>query len=243
MDLSHIVRRLAEAIPAIDMGTTSVHGNSKTGEIYDPGVPSMPEECLRDEFIEWWLAAHGDDFSPPGACTDEQPYEGTSGRCDLILSSQGGTWPSSPEWAIELKRVQLVGNNGNNNDYGLAKVLSPYLKDRSMLHDAERLRGAWPGSRVAVVVYGFEYGRESLQEAARRHPDAHTQLKNLRKVCNRNDPVNLEYGIYPMVEVADAYFTSRRLVLDVTEARFTGAWRHPCGGNGRVVGWEISRPA
>lgn len=243
VELNQIVARLATAIPAIDARTARIESNSRTGAIYGRGVPTLSEPHLCEEFRQWWLASHPDDFSPAGACLDEQSYATIRGNCDLILSSSGLKWPRQPEWAIELKRIQLVGDNGKNNDYGLAKVLSPYLKDRSMLHDAERLSTSWLSSRVAIVAYGFEYDSTTLKAASGHHPTAQEQIENLSTVCRRNNPATLSYGVTPMLEIADAYFRHRDLVIDRAEAAFMDAWRHPCGGRGRVVAWEIRHPA
>lgn len=239
MELDQIVSRLAAAIPAIDASTQRVEMNAKTGVAYGLGVPTLTEPHLRDEFIQWWLQTYPADFSPVGACLDEQSYEAIRGTCDMILSSHGGRWPETPEWAIELKRIQLVGDNGKNNDYGLAKVLSPYLKDRSMLHDAERLSTSWMTSRVGILAYGFVYDNETILEAKKRHPGAAEQVRNLSEVCRKNDALSLAYGVGEMLEIADAYFRYRNLIVHRAVAQFADAWRHPCGGKGYVVGWEI----
>lgn len=243
MELAHIVERLAQALPDIDRSTvlvSYVKRGDRKGEPYAPGAPTLSEPQLRNEFIAWWLANFPGDFNPPGACLREQPY-GEGGSCDLIVSSIGGSWPGEPEWAIELKRVQFVGDNGKNNDYPMAKVLSPYPKDRSMLHDAERLKEDWLRSRVAVIVYAFEYSPVSLAEARRRHPHAAEVLQSLEEVCWSNDTRTGEIALAPMIAMVDMLFAQRGLATSREEATFSEAWRHPCGGQGRVVGWEITR--
>jgi hypothetical protein len=80
-----------------------------------------------------------------------------------------GVGLAEDEWGIEIKRLQFVGNNGKRNDFGIRKVLSPYLKDRSMLHDALRLREYGFTRRIAVVGYAFDYTKHNLEEAAKVH--------------------------------------------------------------------------
>ena len=69
------------------------------------------------------------------------------------------------EWAIEIKYLRLVGNNGNNNDYVLQKSISPFLKDRSLVHDIEKLKNANFSKREIVIFYGFDYNEKSVENA------------------------------------------------------------------------------
>ncbi|MDU7428270.1 MAG: hypothetical protein E7K79_05780 [Actinomyces urogenitalis] len=77
----------------------------------------------------------------PGECSYhhcEQPYPSLprSAKLDHVLSATGHDERGEPEWGIEIKRLQSLGDNGKVNDFLTAKVLSPYLRDRSLLHDA-----------------------------------------------------------------------------------------------------------
>jgi hypothetical protein len=42
-----------------------------------------------------------------------------------------------------------------------------------------------------------------------------------------------------MAEFADEIFNSKNLVKPLQLKEFKNAWRHPCGGNGQIFGWEI----
>ena len=203
--------------------------------------------CIRDrsepkfveEFLEWWLHAHGDDFNPVNSIMREVPYPNISrAKCDLTLSTNGlpiGT----PEWAIEVKHIALVGNNGKNNDYGVAKILSPYLKDRSLIHDIERLKKFGAGKRKAVIGYCFDYSFETCKEALTHHPLHAMIVANVRDVCRKNDPVMGFYTALPMIEFANEIFETKGLVKPVSIKAFQNAWRHPCGGSGIIFGWEL----
>jgi hypothetical protein len=64
----------------------------------------------------------------------------------------------SPEWlwALEVKLVRLLGDNGKLNDNMVMHLLSPYQAHRSALTDCLKLAGSPIANRKAVLVYGFE---------------------------------------------------------------------------------------
>lgn len=239
MELDQILTRFAEGLVVVDRETQHESANQRTGEIYLPGVKTLREPKFVEELVAWWQRDHESDFNPPDAIAREIPYpQGIRSNCDLVLSTDGSPI-DMPEWAIEIKHIALVGNNGKNNDYGVQKILSPYLKDRSLIHDIKRMRRHPMGTRQAVVGYCFEYDFDSCIEAHLMHPGNPEAINNLRDVCRKNDPARGALGILPMVEFADEIFTSRNLVKQVKVQNFEGAWRHPCGGKGKIFGWEI----
>ena len=86
--------------------------------------------------------------------------------CDLVISHIKEEIPFGQfEWAIEMKYLRLVGNNGNNNDYVMQKAISPFLKDRSLIHDIKKLNSATFGTRKAIIFYGFDYDESSVDHA------------------------------------------------------------------------------
>jgi hypothetical protein len=120
----------------------------------------MSEPKFVEELAAWWEKNHLADFPTMNSIGTEVPYKGIPrAKCDLVLSTDSSI--DNPEWAIEVKHIALVGNNGKNNDFGVAKILSPYLKDRSLIHDILRLRDFGIGRHKAVVGYCFEYSFES----------------------------------------------------------------------------------
>jgi hypothetical protein len=239
MEIEEIASRFAEGLPAVDAATSHISANRRTGEVYLPGVKTLAEYKFVDELVEWWKINHGSDFNPPNEIDTGMPYPGIPrAKCDLILSTDGSTMPK-PEWSIEVKHIALVGNNGKNNDFGVAKILSPYLKDRSLIHDIRRLRDHGVGKRKAVVGYCFDYDKESCKEAEILHPDQKSVVENLIEVCLKNDPVNGTYGVQPLIKYADEIFQGEKLVKPIVTRKFEGAWRHPCGGSGTIFAWEI----
>jgi len=239
LEIATIAARFAEGLPAVDAATQHISANRRTGEVYLPGVKTLVEKKFVDELVKWWKLSHGKDFNPSNAIETEVPYPGIArARCDLILSTDGSSL-STPEWSIEVKHIALVGNNGKNNDFGVAKILSPYLKDHSLIHDIRRMRDHGVGKRKAVVGYCFDYDKLSCQEAEKLHPDQSSIIENLIEVCFKNDPVNGTYGILPLIQYADKIFQSEELVEPLVTQQFNGAWRHPCGGSGTIFAWEI----
>ena len=240
MQFNVILERFAAGLIAIDKDTRHVSANSRTGEIYLPGVKTMAEPKFVEELLTWWRSTHGSDFNPPNASDREVRYPGIPrAKCDLIFSTDGSPI-DHPEWSIEVKHIALVGNNGKNNDFGVAKILSPYLKDRSLIHDIERMRDYGIGKRKAVVGYCFDYSFETCKEALKMHPLKSEIIENIREVCRKNDPISGDYSPLPMVEFASEIFTSKKLVKELHVKTFENAWRHPCGGRGIIFGWELA---
>jgi hypothetical protein len=240
MKLNQIMQRFSEGLVAVDAKTTHVSFNQRTGEAYLPGVKTMNEPKFVEELVEWWIHKYPKDFDPELAIKREVPYENIArATCDLILSTDGSAL-SDPEWAIEIKHIALVGNNGKNNDFGIAKILSPYLKDRSLVHDIKRLKKFGKGKKKAVIGYSFDYSYSSCEEALSRHLDKVDFINNVKEVCKKNDPKDGEYSVIPLVEFADGIFTTKNLVRPMELVQFKGAWRHPCGGDGTIFGWELN---
>ncbi|SVE53072.1 uncharacterized protein METZ01_LOCUS505926, partial [marine metagenome] len=192
MDLRTIAERFAEGLVAVDDATTTVSQGRRRDALgnlptYLPGIVSMTERDVEDQVHKWWVRHYPRDFQPPRAHQTEVPYPGIPrAKCDLVFSSNGG-WPGLPEWAVEIKRLQFVGDNGKKNDHGVQKMLSPYHKDRSLIHDMRRMQKAPLARRHAVLGYQFRYDFASCDEALLRHPDEYERIKRLRGVCREND--------------------------------------------------------
>ena len=247
MELQQIVERYAELFAHVDRTTTVVGTWRNAGTIpYQPGIQPMVEEVIVPLLDDAWEMLY------PGERTiheTEVPYPTTevptSTRLDHVMTSPefvtaAGGVDSIDEWGIEVKRLQFVGDNGKNGDHEVAKVLSPYLKDRGILHDALRLLRHGFTHRIAVIGYGFDYDDRTVVHAAGLHPQepAASTVGNIAKLVRRNGP--LRNG--PLIEFADAILRLRGWTVGPrAEAEFE-AWRHPAGGTGVVFGWEIRRP-
>ena len=80
-------------------------------------------------------------------------------KCDLCLGV-APTW----EWAIEVKLLRMLGDNGKSNDNMLMHILSPYPKHRSALTDCTKLLSSGLSGRKAVLIYGFESAEWPLEQ-------------------------------------------------------------------------------
>lgn len=239
MELSSILSRFAEGLVSVDKHTTTVSANQRTGEIYAPGVKTLREPRFVEELLKWWLETYPGDFNPRNYAHREIPYPDVArAKCDLVISTNG-LHNGLPEWAIEVKHIALVGNNGKNNDYGVQKLLSPYLKDRSLIHDIHRMQKHPIAKHHAVIGYCFEYDFESCKTALKKHPYQDETIDNIMKVCKSNDSEKGVLSVMPMVGFANEIFTNLGLVKPLLVENFANAWRHPCGGKGQIFGWEI----
>lgn len=242
MELQLILDRFGEGLEAVDQSTSVVGTNQRTGAEYLPGVPSLTERQLCDELVQWWRSAYPFDFEPAGLCHREVPYPNVPrARCDIVFSSPGHVG-SRPEWAIEVKRIQFVGDNGKNNDFNVQKMLSPYLKDRSLIHDIHRMRSHPIAKRHAVIGYAFSYSLETCREARRLHPEETDRVKAIEKVCRTNDPEKGIIDSQDLLNFADFQFKGLGVVLESFRKPFAGLWRHPCGGHGFTFAWEVAAP-
>ena len=81
-------------------------------------------------------------------------------KCDLCIGSA-----SSWEWAIEVKMLRFLGDNGKLNDNILMHILSPYPEHRSALTDCTKLSGSKLGHSKAILIYGYEHDGWPLSPA------------------------------------------------------------------------------
>ena len=164
MELMEIVEKIADLIPIIDRTTSIQNSNRRNKRPYVKGVATLFEPQFTKEIVRSWSTEFKDELS---FINDEISYpENSRETCDLVVSSIKEEIPLGQfEWAIEIKYLRLVGNNGNNNDYVMQKAISPFLKDRSLIHDIEKLKNAKFGKRKAIIFYGFDYDDGSENHA------------------------------------------------------------------------------
>jgi hypothetical protein len=113
------------------------------------------------------------------------------------------------------------------------------MKDRSLVHDIERMRRHPIASRHAVIGYAFSYDYETCAEAERLHPEHSDRIGEIRKVCKENDQLLGRIVCDEIVEIADVQFQYLGIVTDHKTTPIRNLWRHPCGGHGTVFGWEV----
>jgi hypothetical protein len=240
VELQQIVERYAESLAHVDATTTVVGVNRRNKNTYLPGIQPMTEAVVVPLMDDAWEHLYPGErhFRKTEVNYPSKAVKRTT-KLDHILTTDG-LLGDSPEWGIEVKRLQFVGDNGKNGDHEVAKMLSPYLKDRGVLHDALRLREYGFTRRIAVVGYGFNYDDASLTWAAALHTSgpAAVTVKNIKSRVKNNGPLHFR----PLIEFADAILRMRGWTKGPrAEAPFE-AWRHPSGGTGVVFGWEVRRP-
>lgn len=239
MELQQIVERYAECLAHVDAVTNTQVTNTRNGRHirYHLGLHALGEGTAFKEADEIWDMLYPGEILEPRGARMGVPYPNIArARCDHVFSTIAG---QQPEWAIEQKFISFVGDNGVNNDYGVGKLLSPYLKDRGVLHDAARLRGSSFTDRVAVVLYCFNYDFDTCDNAARLHPGSLHVIDNIRAVVEKN-AAPLHAG--PAIELLESILAARGYLRGQRAQAEFEAWRSPSGGPGTVFGWEIRRP-
>lgn len=239
MELQQIVDRYAECLEYVDANTTTRVVNTRQGRNipYHLGLHALGEERAFDQADEAWDLLYPGEILEPLGTRMGLPYPNIPRtRCDHVFSTIQGP---QPEWAIEQKFISFVGDNGNNNDYGVGKMLSPYLKDRGVLHDAARLRGSEFTERVAVVMYCFNYDFDICDRLEELHPNSVHVVDNIRSVVEKNAaPLHAE----PVIELLESILAARGYLRGRRAQAEFDAWRSPAGGPCTVFGWEVRRP-
>jgi hypothetical protein len=92
-------------------------------------------------------------------------------KCDLLISPSEGR-----PWAIEVKMLRFMGDNGKPNDNMLMHILSPYPKHRSVLTDCEKLVGSGFEQPYALLIYSYDYNDWPMELAV----EAFEQLARYR---------------------------------------------------------------
>ena len=239
MNLQQIISRFSEGLVYVDTNTETVTLNNKTKEPYLIGIKTMHEVSVVKEVIAWWKQKYPSDFTTLEDVKDNFPYPtNKKDFCDMVFST-GGESISNPEWAIEVKHISFLGDNGKNNDYNVQKMLSPYLKDRSLIHDIHKLKSDPIAKKQAVIGYCFNYDFSIYEEAIKRYPQYMNRINEMRKVCKKNNDKTGELNVKEIVDFANQIFTTHNLASNLRQINFDGAWRHPCGGNGTIFAWEV----
>jgi len=239
MELQTIVDRIAEGLEYLDANDSGGRVAQRDKQPFLPGVKTMYEREVTTKLAAWWNGKYPSDFGSGGEVRAEVPYPTRrSINCDLVAFGFGGV----PVWAIEVKHIALVGDNGKKNDYGVTKMLFTYLKDRSLRHDLVKMRSS-DGFKCdgATIVYSFGYSPKTMAEAIYRFPsEVASRIKELDLVRKSVQDVRGTYSITPMIEIANMVLTSEHLVENHAQQSFV-AWKHPCGGEGLVAGWSAKR--
>ena len=110
--------------------------------MFQPGIgPHTEPETIKR------VMAHLADADPQhyGSYELGVPYaDGTRQACDVCLGA-----PGSWDWAVEVKMLRLMGDNGKLNDNMVLHILSPYPAHHSALTDCRKLLASRLGTHKA----------------------------------------------------------------------------------------------
>ena len=91
----------------------------------------------------------------------EVPYPNSPrSKCDLCIYKQ-----DKQLWALEIKMLRLMGDNGKPNDNILMHILSPYPEHRSAVTDCVKLFDSGLPGRKAILIYGYDYDDWPMEPA------------------------------------------------------------------------------
>ena len=252
MELEVIVGRLVEALVKVDSMTETQRESRSGSGAYIQCVGTLWEDDFTKQALIQWNEARPNDFSGFSESWVEVKYPTRRGKCDLCIRSSDydpGIGEPAFEWAIEMKYVRFIGDNGKNNDYGVTKVASPYRKDSSSVLDAERLLEFNLAKRKAIVMYGFEFDTashdhavlwcETVSDAAERAKNM-DRAKNMKSVLHKEDPDSHNMSMLDLVPLFQAAVGVRDIQLsEVQHKAFDGLMRHPLYRKGRILAWEV----
>ena len=145
MELQQLVDGLASGIVAADARSPVAVGQ-RSGRVFQPGIgPHTESETITLALAELCAGLSDVQFER------EVPYPAIArSRCDVVIDGTAG-------WAVEVKLLRLLGDNGLKNDNMLMHILSPYPVDHSALTDCPKLLRSGFEGRKAIVIIGYDY--------------------------------------------------------------------------------------
>jgi len=148
--LSTIVADFADCIKQADARhPQAISVRSK--EPYTPGIGPHSEAATVQLVCNEMQLAHPEHYA--GRIATNVPYpRAPRQKCDLCIGTPNG-W----EWAIEIKMLRILGDNGKPNDNILMHILSPYPAHRSALTDCEKLLAYFARASRAILIYGYDH--------------------------------------------------------------------------------------
>tara|TARA_B100001123_G_C15239853_1_gene998669 strand:+ start:107 stop:742 length:636 start_codon:yes stop_codon:yes gene_type:complete len=149
-NLSVFTSDIAAAMKEVDSRSPRA-ANARTGVQYQPGIGPHPETQTVKLVVEELQRLFPKRYEGRLALGVPYPHESRQ-KCDVCIGLEPG-W----EWAIEVKMLRRMGDNGKPNDNILMHILSPYQQDRSALTDCSKLLNSEFHGRKAVVIYGYDY--------------------------------------------------------------------------------------
>lgn len=155
--LCDLVADFATGMKQVD-ARAPVARNARSGIAYQPGIGPHTEAQTVKLVMAEIASEHPDRYS---SFRLGVPYgDGTRQACDLCIEDQG-----APAWAVEVKMLRLLGDNGKLNDNMIMHILSPYPEHRSALTDCSKLVASTLADKMAILIYGYDYPGWSMDPA------------------------------------------------------------------------------
>jgi hypothetical protein len=132
VELDRLVHDIAACIKRVD-SRRPIAANARTGVSYQPGIGPHAETAAV-ALIAQELAQLARDVYRDRIVLGVSYPSSSREKCDLCIGT-----PPSWDWAIEIKMLRLMGDNGKPNDNMLMHILSPYPAHRSALTDGPKL--------------------------------------------------------------------------------------------------------
>jgi hypothetical protein len=149
LELAELIQDIGIAIKRIDERRPQA-ANARTGALYQPGIGPHPETQAVNLIVSELAQLSSIRYNNRLRVAVRYPIGRQ--KCDLCIGGLSG-W----EWAVEIKMLRLMGDNGKPNDNMLMHILSPYSNDRSALTDCRKLVDSGLDGRKAIVIYEFDY--------------------------------------------------------------------------------------
>ncbi len=158
LKLKQIVEDFAKGIKKSD-GLKPIAINIRSKKPFRPGIGPHSEKqtiTLVKEQLEEINPKIYERF-----CGEGIPYPFDSKKqCDICFGYEPD-W----EWAIEVKMLRFLGDNGKDNDNILMHILSPYSAHRSALTDCKKLINSGFNAKKGILIYGYGSDRWPLEPA------------------------------------------------------------------------------
>lgn len=185
MNLGEFVNSFAVGMKTADtQGPVAVGARSR--EPYLPGIGPHSESETITLAIEHGPFAR---LRSSGYARREVSYPSVARtKCDIVVDEG----PDS--WAIEVKMLRMMGNNGRVNDNLMTHILSPYPRQHSAVTDCTKLlRSGFEGHK-AIVIFGYDY----LDYPMRPAIDAFELLASQRVKLTPTEVSHIEDLIHPV---------------------------------------------
>jgi len=109
-------------------------------------------------------------------------------RCDFVT-------PSPNPWAIEVKMLRMLGDNGALNDNMLKHILSPYPAHHSAVTDCEKLIASGIEARKGILIFGYDHDNWPMDPAI----EAFEVLAERRVNLTRAVPATVSDLVHPIL--------------------------------------------